>query len=82
VFISRSKRFSTSAQASQTSLCKNQTEFLSGTTRTRNCVSRATFLGLAFNLFESAEQAWRRIRAPEKIASLLESIPFKDGVPA
>jgi putative transposase len=51
------------------------------TTRTRNCVSRATFLGLAFKLIESAEQSWRRIRAPEKIASLLEGIPFKDGVP-
>jgi putative transposase len=51
------------------------------TTRTRNCVSRATFLGLAFKLIESAEQSWRRIRAPEKIASLLEGIPFKDGLP-
>jgi transposase-like protein len=51
------------------------------TTRTRNCVSRATFLGLAFKLIESAEQSWRRIRAPEKIASLLEGKPFKDGLP-
>ncbi|RCW67828.1 IS256 family transposase [Pseudorhodoferax soli] len=34
------------------------------TTRTRNCVSRPTFLGLAFKLIESAEQSWRRIRAP------------------
>jgi hypothetical protein len=48
----------------------------------RDCVSRATFLGLAFKLIESAEQSWRRIRAPEKIASLLQRIPFKDGVPA
>ena len=51
------------------------------TTRTRNCVSRATFLGLAFKLIESAEKSWRRIRAPEKIASLLEGVPFKDGLP-
>jgi hypothetical protein len=51
------------------------------TTRTRNCVSRATFLGLAFKLIESAEQSWRRIRAPEKIALLLEGITFKDGLP-
>ena len=36
------------------------------TTRTRNCVSRPTFLGLAFKLIESAEKSWRRIRAPEK----------------
>jgi hypothetical protein len=51
------------------------------TTRTRNCVSRPTFLGLAFKLIESAEQSWRRIRAPQKIASLLEGVPFKDGLP-
>jgi transposase-like protein len=51
------------------------------TTRTRNCVSRPTFLGLAFKLIESAEQSWRRIRAPEKIASLLGGISFKDGLP-
>jgi len=51
------------------------------TTRTRNCVSRATFLGLAFKLIESAEKSWRRIRAPEKIAPLLEGVPFKDGLP-
>jgi len=51
------------------------------TTRTRNCVSRPTFLGLAFKLIESAEKSWRRIRAPEKVASLLEGVPFKDGLP-
>jgi putative transposase len=51
------------------------------TTRTRNCVSRPTFLGLAFKLIESAEQSWRRIRGSEKIASLLEGIPFKHGLP-
>jgi putative transposase len=51
------------------------------TTRTRNCVSRPTFLGLAFKLIESAEKSWRRIRAPEKVASLLEGISFKDGLP-
>ena len=51
------------------------------TTRTRNCVSRPTFLGLAFKLIESAEKSWRRIRAPEKVASLLEGVPFIDGLP-
>ena len=34
--------------------------------RTRNCVSRATFLGLAFKLIESAEESWRRIRETGK----------------
>jgi putative transposase len=36
---------------------------------------------LAFKLIESAEKSWRRIRAPEKVASLLEGVPFKDGLP-
>ncbi|AJY38098.1 transposase, Mutator family protein (plasmid) [Burkholderia humptydooensis] len=51
------------------------------TTRTRNCLSRATFLGLAFKLIESAEQSWRRIRGVDKIEQLMKGIPFKDGTP-
>lgn len=49
------------------------------TTRTRNCVSRATFLGLAFKLIEEAEKSWRRIRGYEKIELLLKGVIFKDG---
>lgn len=52
------------------------------TTRTRNCVSRATFLGLAFKLIEEAEKTWRRINGAEHIELLLKGIPFKDGAPA
>lgn len=51
------------------------------TTRTRNCVSRATFLGLAFKLIEEAEKSWRKIRGADKIELLLKGIPFKDGEP-
>ena len=51
------------------------------TSRTRNCVSRATFLGLAFKLIEEAEKTWRRIRGADKIELLLKGIPFKDGEP-
>ncbi|UIF88896.1 IS256 family transposase (plasmid) [Cupriavidus necator] len=47
------------------------------TTRTRNCVSRATFLGLAFKLIEEAEKTWRRINGAEHIELLLKGIPFK-----
>lgn len=52
------------------------------TTRTRNCVSRSTFLGLAFKLVQEAEKSWRRIRGVERIDELLTGIVFKDGVPA
>jgi transposase-like protein len=51
------------------------------TTRTRNCVSRPTFLGLAFKLIEEAEKTWRRINGPEQIKLLLEGIVFRDGEP-
>ena len=50
------------------------------TTRTRNCVSRATFLGLAFKLIEEAEKSWRRIRGAEQIEKLLKGVPFVDGI--
>lgn len=51
------------------------------TTRARNCLSRATFLGLAFKLMEEAEKSWRRIRGADQIPLLLDGVPFKDGIP-
>jgi transposase-like protein len=51
------------------------------TTRTRNCVSRSTFLGLAFKLVEEAEKTWRRINGPGKIELLLRGISFNNGEP-
>ena len=52
------------------------------TTRTRNCVSRSTFLGLAFKLIQEAEKSWRRIRGVERISELPGGMVFRDGVPA
>ena len=51
------------------------------TTRTRNCVSRSTFLGLAFKLVEEAEKTWRRINGSDKIELLLNGVAFNDGEP-
>jgi putative transposase len=51
------------------------------TSRTKNCVSRATFLGLAFKMSEEAAKTWRRIRAPEKVAELLGGARYEDGIP-
>lgn len=51
-------------------------------TRTRNCVSSPTFLGLAFKLIEEAEKTWRRIRSADKIEALLTGVPFKEGIQA
>jgi putative transposase len=47
--------------------------------RTRNCVSRDTFLGLAFKLMEEAEKSWRKINGPDKIPALLQGTVFKNG---
>lgn len=51
------------------------------TSRTRNCLSRSTFLAMAFKLIEADEQTRRRIRDVEKIDQLLKGVPFKDGIP-
>jgi hypothetical protein len=51
------------------------------TTRTENCVSRSTFLGVALKLAEEATKTWRRIGAPEKAAELLAGICYEDGIP-
>lgn len=50
------------------------------TTRSRNCLSRSTFLGLAFKLMEEAEKSWRKIRGVDRIKLLLDGVPFKDGI--
>jgi len=51
------------------------------TTRAKNCLSRATFLGLAFKLMEEAAKSWRRIRGAERIPELLHGVVFEDGIP-
>ncbi len=51
------------------------------TSRARNCLSRATFLGLAFKLAQEAQKSWRRICSAERIADLIKGVVFKDGVP-
>jgi len=47
--------------------------------RTRNCVSRDTFLGLAFKLMEEAEKSWHKIYGADKILALLQGTVFKNG---
>lgn len=49
--------------------------------RTKNCVSRSTFLGLAFKLIQEAEKTWHRIRSAERIDALLAGSRFRDGLP-
>jgi transposase-like protein len=51
------------------------------TTRAKNCLSRATFLGLAFKLVQEAEKSWRRIRGADRIPELMCGVLFEDGIP-
>lgn len=50
------------------------------TSRSRNCLSRSTFLGMAFKLMEEAEKSWRRIRGADKIGLLIKGEQFRDGI--
>jgi transposase-like protein len=49
-------------------------------TQTKNCLSRATFLDLAFKLVQEAQKSWRRIQGADRIAELLKGTVFKDGL--
>ena len=51
------------------------------TKRTKHCVSRSTFLGLAFKLAEEAAKSWPRIRAPQTLAELLAGTRYEDAIP-
>jgi putative transposase len=52
------------------------------TTLSRDCLSRLTFLGLAFKLMEEAEKSQRKTRGADRIKPLLDDVPFKDGIQA
>lgn len=52
------------------------------TTRTKNCVSRSSFLGLGFKMLQQAEKRWIGIYAPEKVLQLFAGVKFIDGIPA
>lgn len=50
------------------------------TAKTRGCVSRASILSMVFKLTKSAEQRWLKLRGPERIAEVVSSVSFKNGV--
>jgi len=50
------------------------------TTRTKNCVSRNTLMGLVFQLALTAEKSWRRIRGFKQLPDVLNGIRFQDGI--
>lgn len=50
------------------------------TTRTKNCVSRNTLLGLVFQLALTAEKGWRRIRGFQQLPEVVNGVRFQDGI--
>lgn len=50
------------------------------TTRTKNCVSRNTLLGLVFQLALTAEKSWRKIRGFNRLPDVIDGIRFQDGM--
>jgi putative transposase len=50
------------------------------TSRTKNCVSRNTLLGLVFQLALAAERFWLRLRGFNRLTDVLQGITFQDGI--
>lgn len=50
------------------------------TTRTKNCVSRLTLLGLVFQMTMTAQNSWNRIRGFEHVPDVMDGVQFQDGM--
>ncbi len=52
------------------------------TSRTKNCISRNSFLGLSFKFLPEAEKHWRGIQHSQRLRELFAGVVFIDGIPA
>jgi transposase-like protein len=52
------------------------------TRKTRGCVSRQTILALVFQLGQSAQKRWRRLRGFKHLADVIDGVKFENGVRA
>ena len=50
------------------------------TTRTKNCVSRNTLLGLVFQLALAAERSWRKLGGFKLLPDVARGVRFQDGI--
>ncbi len=50
------------------------------TTRTKNCVSRNTWLGLVFQLALAAEKSWRKLGGFKRLPDVARGARFQDGI--
>jgi putative transposase len=49
------------------------------TTRTKGCLSRRAALTMVFRLCQSAQQRWRRLDGPGRLAEVIRGVRFVDG---
>jgi transposase-like protein len=50
------------------------------TTRTKNCVSRNTLLGMVFQLALQAQNSWRKLRGFKRLSEVVQGVRFEDGI--
>ena len=50
------------------------------TNKTRGCVSRLTILSMVFQLGQSAQKRWRRLRGFKHLADVIRGVKFENGV--
>lgn len=51
------------------------------TVKTRGCLSRKTAFAIVLQLVLSAQEKWRRLNGPKRLAQVIEGVQFKDGIP-
>jgi len=50
------------------------------TAKVRGCFSADTVISMAFKLCKSAENTWRRLSAPDRLAEVIEGVKFVNGI--
>ena len=50
------------------------------TAKTRGCLSRKAAFAMVLQRVLSAQQKWRRLNGPKRLAQVLEGVQFRDGI--
>ena len=50
------------------------------TVKTRECLSRKTAFAMVLQLVLSAQEKWRRLNGPKRLAQVIEGVQFRNGI--
>ena len=50
------------------------------TVKTRGCLSRKTAFAMVLQLVLSAQEKWRRLNGPKRLAQVIEGVQFRNGI--